>query len=122
MRYRALIIVMLCAVMLAACASKPTDPKSRFLRGDPCKPPCIEGIEPGITTLAEAEQKLVNSHHIGADQATIQTYGTSPVLEWSYGESEWAGRANSGSDGDGSAAVAGISVAMPDMCLTEIID
>lgn len=116
-----LITLALGALMLTACAPQPTDPKSRFLRGDPCKPPCIEGIEPGVTTLAEAEQMLIASENIGADHAALETISEIPLLAWSYPNSEWIGRANSGLQGDSDSAIRGISVNMPDVCLSEII-
>src|SRR5688572_5796282 len=121
MSYRRLLILILGALILTACAPQPADPKSRFLRGDPCKPPCIEGIEPGVTSLAEAELMLADSPYVSADYVELESIEGIPLLIWSYPDNEWNGRANSGASGEASMPIRGISWSGPDICLTDII-
>lgn len=68
--------------------------EGRWLQGTPCKPPCWEGVTPGVTTPEDAVQILSKSPII--DQVNISTQESQPSLgfvRWTWKNGAMGGSA-----------------------------
>jgi hypothetical protein len=60
----------------------PNDITTRWLRGQPCRLPCYEGLTPGVTTAQEAFHSL--RQHLFVDSVTLRRFPSE-----GYGEIAW---------------------------------
>jgi len=62
----------------------PKDWKTRWLIGIPCRPPCYEGITPGVTTNNEALQKLLQNPIVADAKMKVYNSPRDSEIDWSW--------------------------------------
>jgi len=100
-----------------------TDPKTRWLEGVPCTPPCWEDIQPGVTRSEEAIELLkgkliIDVASLEVTEEPVADYGE---IAWKFSSDVdyWEGKAFYYLEDD---RVKAINLLIPDLCLREIID
>ena len=71
----------LLGVSLVSCA--PGGPVDRsLLTGDPCEPPCWQGLVPGVSTVQEVEGVLAGSEYVKQDSVERERWGGFSTIWW----------------------------------------
>lgn len=116
-------VVSSCSVEGNTTSRKSTDTKTRWLKGEPCAPPCWENIRPGVTSSEEAVKFVKANPNI--DHASIEV---TKISDFDFGAIVWK-FSSSASYGEGKVSyhleqevVDSISLTIPDLCLHEIIN
>lgn len=73
--------LLLLGASLASCAlGGPVD--GSLLSGDPCEPPCWQGLVPGVSTVQEVEDVLAASEYVKQDSVERERWGGFSTIWW----------------------------------------
>jgi len=82
------VAMLLLGASLVSCAlAGPVD--RSLLSGDPCQPPCWQGLVPGVSTVQEVEDVLAGSEYVKQESVTRERWGGFSTIWWESAVS-WA--------------------------------
>lgn len=125
-----LLIILGLLIGLSSCGGKanvtsnaPDDPKTRWLKGQPCAPPCWENVQPGSTQPEKAITLLKASSLVVPASIQVEKHADigAGLITWTFKSSAtaWTGKIGYRSDLN---VVQAITLMTPDLCLGEIVD
>jgi hypothetical protein len=103
-------------------SSTTDDPKTRWLNGEPCSPPCWENIQPDSTPSQAIDllkqSPIIDPSSVYLDERKDEGIG---VITWVFASDSttWSGRLAYPLT---KSNISGISLTVPDLCLKEIIE
>lgn len=76
-----LCLALLISGTLTSCSAPPPLDTS-LLTGDPCEPPCWQGLTPGVSTAQQVEDFLSASQYVKPDSLDRERWGTTRTISW----------------------------------------